>query len=49
MFENWQAKETLGALAASVTFCVFLFSYFTLRVNFHANARQNFMSAVYRR
>lgn len=42
MFENWQAKETIGT-----TFCVFLFSYFTLRVNFHANARQGFMNAVY--
>jgi hypothetical protein len=47
VLENWQAKESIGAIAASVTFCLFLFSYFTLRVNFHANARQSFMNAVY--
>jgi hypothetical protein len=47
VFENWQAKETIGVIAASLTLCVVLFSYFTLRVNFHANARQAFMNAVY--
>ncbi len=47
MLDNWEAKESIGAVAASLTFGVFLFSYFTLRVNFHANARQHFMNAVY--
>jgi hypothetical protein len=47
MLDQWQAKETIGVIAATVTFCLVLFSYFTLRVNFHANARQSFMNAVY--
>lgn len=47
MLENWQAKETIGALAAGLTLCVIVFSYFTLRVNFHATARQHFMNTVY--
>ncbi|HLF78897.1 MAG TPA: hypothetical protein VJB57_15570 [Dehalococcoidia bacterium] len=47
MLDNWQAKESIGAIAACVTFALVVFSYFTLRVNFHANARQNFMNAVY--
>jgi len=47
VLDNWQAKESIGVIAASVTFCLVVFSYFTLRVNFHANARFHFMNAVY--
>ena len=47
MFDNWQAKETLTSVTVCVGFGVFIFSYFTLRINFYANARQHFMNAVY--